>query len=166
MSLLKNKMGNAATAGDATDSMLNPMPDPILDPMPDPMLNPISDPMLGHALTHFRQSVHAWSEAAASRPRKAVRVSVHRSWRLATGWALGCVLAAGSLASGIYEHHHRQVVARLAAQAEAAREQQLAAQRARESDEDLLATVDSDVSRAVPAAMEPLAQLMDGDDNQ
>jgi hypothetical protein len=30
-------------------------------------------------------------------------------------------------------------------------------------DQDLLATVDSDVSREVPAAMEPLAQLMDED---
>jgi len=30
-----------------------------------------------------------------------------------------------------------------------------------ESDQDLLANVDSDISRAVPAAMEPLAQMMD-----
>jgi hypothetical protein len=32
---------------------------------------------------------------------------------------------------------------------------------AQAQDEDLLASVDSDVSRQVPAAMEPLAQLMD-----
>jgi hypothetical protein len=32
-------------------------------------------------------------------------------------------------------------------------------QQARVEDEDLLANVDSDVSREVPAAMEPLAQL-------
>jgi hypothetical protein len=37
---------------------------------------------------------------------------------------------------------------------------------ARGQDEDLLASVDSDVSRAVPAAMEPLAQLMDDDGTQ
>lgn len=33
-------------------------------------------------------------------------------------------------------------------------------------DEDLLASVDSDVSRQVPAAMEPLAQLMDDNNTQ
>jgi hypothetical protein len=33
-------------------------------------------------------------------------------------------------------------------------------------DEDLLASVDSDVSREVPAAMEPLAQLMDDNGTQ
>jgi hypothetical protein len=32
---------------------------------------------------------------------------------------------------------------------------------AQSQDEDLLATVDNDVSRGVPAAMEPLAALMD-----
>lgn len=37
---------------------------------------------------------------------------------------------------------------------------------ARGQDEDLLASVDSDVSRAVPAAMEPLAQLMDDNGTQ
>ena len=35
-----------------------------------------------------------------------------------------------------------------------------------QQDEDLLATVDSDVSRGVPAAMEPLAQLMDDNGTQ
>ena len=38
-----------------------------------------------------------------------------------------------------------------------------AVKRAINTDEDLLATVDNDVSRQVPAAMEPLAQIMDGD---
>ena len=33
-------------------------------------------------------------------------------------------------------------------------------QQAKQEDEDLLAKVDRDVSREVPAAMEPLAQLM------
>jgi hypothetical protein len=37
---------------------------------------------------------------------------------------------------------------------------------AQTQDEDLLASVDSDVSRAVPAAMEPLAQLMDDNGTQ
>jgi hypothetical protein len=37
---------------------------------------------------------------------------------------------------------------------------------AQAQDEDLLASVDSDVSREVPAAMEPLAQLMDDNGTQ
>jgi hypothetical protein len=37
-------------------------------------------------------------------------------------------------------------------------------QQARQEDEDLLAKVDSDVSREVPAAMEPLAQIMAEDE--
>jgi len=41
--------------------------------------------------------------------------------------------------------------------------EQSAAANAITTDQDLLATVDSDVSREVPAAMEPLAQMMDED---
>jgi hypothetical protein len=41
----------------------------------------------------------------------------------------------------------------------------MAEQQARE-EEDLLAKVDSDVSREVPSAMEPLAQLMAVDETQ
>jgi len=81
-------------------------------------------------------------------------------------WALGCVLAAGSLTGGLYERHHRQELARIAAAnaaAQKAAQERLAAEQlpAQPTDEDLLATVDSDISRAVPAAMEPLAQMMD-----
>jgi hypothetical protein len=39
-------------------------------------------------------------------------------------------------------------------------------QQDRKDDEDLLAKVDSDVSRQVPRAMEPLAQLMVEDETQ
>jgi len=132
-------------------------------PNPDEML----DPALKQAVGDFRQSIYAWSEAAYSRPRTAVQIATRRSWQMAVGWALGCVLAAGSLSGGLYERHHRQAVARMAAQLRLARERKLAAQqRARQADEDLLATVDSDVSREVPVAMEPLAQLMDSDGNQ
>ena len=87
---------------------------------------------------------------------------------MAAGWALGCVLAAGSLAGAVYEHYHRQELARIAAMQAAQKAQQArleaeqsAAANAITKDQDLLATVDSDVSREVPAAMEPLAQLMD-----
>jgi hypothetical protein len=118
------------------------------------------------ALKNFRQSVHAWSDAAYTRPRTEVRVAAHSGWRLASAWALGCVLVAGSMAGGVYDHQ-RQVLSRLAREAQQAKARQLAAeQRAQPSDEDLLATVDSDVSRTVPAAMEPLAQLMDEGESQ
>ena len=125
------------------------------------------DTILEDALKNFRQSVHEWSGAAYSRPRVDVRVTAHSGWRLATAWALGGVLAVCSLSTGIYEHHHRQVVAAQIKAALEARQRQLAAQeRARMSDEDLLATVDSDVARTVPAAMEPLAQMMDESQGQ
>ena len=39
----------------------------------------------------------------------------------------------------------------------------VAIKRATDEDENLLATVDSDVSRQVPSAMEPLAQMMESD---
>jgi hypothetical protein len=39
-------------------------------------------------------------------------------------------------------------------------------QQVKQEDEDLLAQVDSDVSREVPSAMEPLAQLMAEDESK
>jgi hypothetical protein len=84
-------------------------------------------------------------------------------WQLATVWALGCVLVLSGV-SGVYEHHRR--VMKMAA-ARIAEQQRLAAlEQARQEDEDLLAKVDSDVSREVPSAMEPLAQLMAEDETR
>jgi hypothetical protein len=100
---------------------------------------------------------------------------------MAASWALGCLLAAGSLAGTLYERHQQQEAARMAAikaaeqkaalehkaaeQPVAAtvvtRRQPTAVRRAANENENLLATVDSDVSRQVPAAMEPLAQMME-----
>jgi hypothetical protein len=139
----------------------------------------IDDPVLAGALENFKASVDAWSEFAYSQPRTAIWTARH-TWRLAATWALGCMLAAGSLADGLYERHHREELARIAAMKAAeqkvalerkAAEQPAAAKivtkrqptavnRAANENEDLLATVDSDVSRQVPAAMEPLAQMM------
>ena len=121
------------------------------------------DVELEQALKNFKSSMHAWSDAMYSRPRgvsKEIRV---RSWRLAAGWALGCALVAGSVSGGLLERNHRQEVARIAAEQRAAEsERQLRQQQAAMvSDEVLLADVDSDVSRQVPSAMEPLAQMMD-----
>lgn len=122
------------------------------------------DPEVAQALRNFKASVDAWSEAEMSRPRT-LRM-VRRSWRLAASWALGCVVAAGTLAGAVYQRQHQQEQARVAAAKAAAQKaaslQQAAAQDlATQTDQDLLANVDSDISRAVPAAMEPLAQLMD-----
>ncbi len=146
----------------------------------------IDDPRVAQALKHFKASVDAWSDAAYHRPRKAVSI-VRRGWRLAASWALAGVLAVCAVAGVAYERQHRQELARIAAvKAAALKTQQQAAEQAKAAaekerarleqvgatkvnagqygnaqDEDLLATVDSDVSRQVPAAMEPLAQLMD-----
>jgi hypothetical protein len=123
------------------------------------------EPELEKALADFCLAVHAWSDAASHRPRTLAATVRRRSWRLAAGWALGCALMAGSLSGGFYEHHHRQELARIAA-VRAAEQQKLAAeQRAREEEEEL-AKVDSEVSREVPSAMEPLVQLMDEDDSK
>lgn len=123
------------------------------------------DPEVAQALRNFKASVDAWSETAMSRPR-AVRTVSH-SWRLAASWALGCVVAAGTLTGSVIERQHQHEVARVAATKaaaqKAAQEQQAAAQDLTiHANQDLLANVDVDISRAVPAAMEPLAQLMDG----
>ena len=54
--------------------------------------------------------------------------------------------------------------------ARAAEQQRVAAvqrdKQLRDEEENLLASVDSDVSREVPRAMEPLTQLMDGEENR
>ena len=123
------------------------------------------DPIVAQALKNFKASADAWSEAASSRPRSTVK-NFRPGWQLATAWALGCVLAAGSLSGAFLERNHRHELAHTAAAhaaAQKAAQQQLAMQQrpASQGDQDLLATVDTEISRAVPAAMEPLAQMMD-----
>jgi hypothetical protein len=123
---------------------------------------PQPDRELEQVLVNFRQSVRAWSEAELNRPR-AVRVTAHSTWRPMLAWALGLVVVSGGVSGGIYDHH-RIMVERQQAAARLAHERQLAEQqKAQETDENLLANVDTDISRSVPAAMEPLAQLMDDD---
>jgi len=129
--------------------------------------DPAQDAALAQALANFKASVHAWSDAELSRPRTAATAVWQRSWRLAAGWALGCALVAGSVGGGIYERHQRDEAARVAATARAAEARRmLAAEQAKQEEEDLLAKVDSDVSREVPSAMEPLAQLMAEDETK
>lgn len=132
------------------------------------------DAELAQALSHFKASIHAWSEAAYSRPRTVAPTLRQRSWRLAAGWALGCVLVAGSVSGGLVERHHRIAAEQMAAaqraaeQASRLREQQAQAKVSDSdvTDEVLLAGVDSDVSRQVPSAMEPLAQMMQDDESK
>jgi hypothetical protein len=132
-------------------------------------------PELDLSLREFRLSVHAWSAAAYSRPRAAV-AAVRRKpvWRLAAGWTLSGVLLAGGVSTGVWEHHRQEIrqVNRMAAarvvehERPAANERNQQVRQVRQEDEDLLAKVDSDVSRGVPSAMEPLAQMMAGDETQ
>jgi hypothetical protein len=127
------------------------------------------DARLQQALTDFRTSVQAWSEAAFSRPR-GIETRVRRQgWRLAAGWALGCVLVAGGVTGAVVEHQRQQEAARIAVeQQQQARQQQVEAarERARQEDRGLMAKVDSDISQEVPDAMEPLAQMMEGGETQ
>jgi len=129
----------------------------------------LPDLELEAALKDFKSSVHAWSDAAYSRPREVARTVRRRSWRLAASWAMGCLLVVGSVSGGLLERQHKMEMARIAAAQQAAdREKQLREQeaRAKVTDEDLLADVDSAVSRQVPSAMEPLAQLMTEDETK
>jgi len=129
-----------------------------------PLADAENDPLLQQALRDFRSSVHAWGDSEVSRVRTAQDIR-HRSWRVALGWALGCFLITGTVSGGFYQRHLHQVAAGVAAQRAAEHQRQLAQQQSGD-EEDLLATVDSDVSREVPAAMEPLAQLMVDDETK
>ncbi len=102
-----------------------------------------------------------------SRPRTVVKAARRRSWRLAAGWALGCALVAGGVSGAVYERHTGRNWRGLRQAARQAEHQRLVReQQARQEEEDLLAKVDSDVSREVPSAMEPLAQLMAEDETR
>lgn len=120
----------------------------------------IDDVELARALRNFKLSVHAWSDAVIARPRSVEVLSKKHAWRRGAAWALSLGLAVAVAGGGVYEQHQKQERARIAAAREAAHQRQLVEERARET-EDLLARVDSDVSREVPNALEPLARLMD-----
>lgn len=126
------------------------------------------EPELRDALGNFKSSVTGWSEAMMSRPRE-VKPPARTNWGLVAQWALGCVVFAGTVSGGLYQNHRQQEIAKAeaaAAAAKAAERQQLAAKAAREqSAEELMAKVDSDISREVPSALEPLASLMTDDGN-
>jgi hypothetical protein len=124
------------------------------------------DVEMKQAIGDFKASVHAWSDAALSRPRIATHAVAHHGLRLGMVWAMAMVLLTGGVSGSLYVHH-RNVVEKQAELARRQEEQQrlVAAQRARQ-EEILLSNVDSDLSRQVPQALEPLAQLMNEDQTQ
>jgi hypothetical protein len=135
------------------------------------------NPELREAIRDFRSSVCAWSEAAMNRPRTVVEVDRRWRWQLATTLALGCVLIAGGLSGGIFRHSPVRQTAgwvqkqetQIAGPRVVEPERPVVAQRnqqTHEEEEDLLVKVDTDISRQVPAAMEPLAQLMAADESR
>ncbi|HUX45053.1 MAG TPA: hypothetical protein VMV57_09915 [Terracidiphilus sp.] len=122
------------------------------------------DPVLQQSLAHFKASVHAWSADVESRPRT-VMSTAPRVRRLAVGWALALLLGLGGVSGVLLKRQHRE---QLAQQAQQAQERQLEQQRELDAQravaqQNLLAKVESDISREVPSAMEPLAQLMTDD---
>ena len=121
----------------------------------------LNDPILASALTSFRDSVHAWSDAAYHRPRTAPAPS-QIAWRRSLAWVLGLALSTGVAGTAYVQHHHSVVARQQEQQREQMRQRQLAQQKSLESEE-LMANIDNDISREVPAAMEPLAQLMTDD---
>ena len=120
------------------------------------------DPQMEQVLRDFRSSVHAWSDAVYQRPRRVEVAHGRMAWRRAAVWTLGSVMVAGGAGGGLLENQHRKEQARIAAAREAEHQRQL---KEREAEEEL-ARVDTDVSREVPDAMEPLAQLMAPDETQ
>jgi hypothetical protein len=126
------------------------------------------EPEFREALTNFKASVDAWSEAMVSRPR-AVKGPARTNWSAVTKWALGCVVFAGTVSGGVYQNHRQEVAQKIEAARLAEQQQQremAAAEMAKQNEEDLMANVDSDVAREVPSALEPLATLMTEDDSK
>jgi hypothetical protein len=128
------------------------------------------DPLLQSALSDFRASVHAWSDAAYNRPRPALSSAQSFAWRRVAAWVLSLALSFGIIGTAAYDRHHRRVVAeeqqrqqqemeqRQRAQAE---QQARATQNTSEAEDALMANIESAVSRQVPSAMEPLTLTTD-----
>jgi hypothetical protein len=139
----------------------NKLPDDSKNQPPSEGQDLTLDRNLDEALRNFKLSVDAWSEAAYSN-RRVGQAAPRRNWRPAAAWALGCALVASSVSGVVYQSHERQIEAKQAAAKLAAQQKQAADLKAAD-EEDLLASVDSDVSRQVPSAMEPLAQMTEDD---
>jgi len=121
------------------------------------------DPQIERVLGDFRASVRAWSEAASNRPRTVLGANRPAAHRRPLAWAMGCLMMGVLAFGGVKEIEHRLAVARTEALRQVEQQRQMLEERTRES-EDLLAKVDSDISREAPDALEPLAQLMADDE--
>ena len=122
---------------------------------------------LREALSNFKASVDAWSDAMMSRPR-AMKAPARTNWSAVTKWALGCVVFLSTVSGGVYQNHQQQEAQKVEAArvAEQQKREMAAAKLAKADEEDLMAKVDSDVAREVPSALEPLATLMTEDDTK
>ncbi|MDR3741004.1 MAG: hypothetical protein P4L40_18460 [Terracidiphilus sp.] len=147
------------------------------EPLLDEFVKAELDPVLKQALGEFKASVHAWSEAEFARPRT-VHAEAHGLRRVALGWSIAGVLLAGGVSGVVMAGHHDRQSPTVATVHEAPRTQQRAAEPVQRAsvnedgqqavnpkaapvaqEEELLASVDSAVSRTVPSAMEPLVDM-------
>ncbi|MDE3202323.1 MAG: hypothetical protein KGN79_15535 [Acidobacteriota bacterium] len=124
------------------------------------------DPAVQQAIGDFKASVHAWSDNAMTRPRTVVHTAVRHGWRFAAAWAMSASLLLAGVSGGFYVHHRNEVQKEIALEQQKQEQQRQLAQRRALQEERLLANVDSDLSREVPEAMEPLAQLMNESNSQ
>ncbi len=125
------------------------------------------DPALKQALGDFKASVRAWSDAAYSGPRAVGANRTSKQWKFAASWGLAAVLLTSGISGGVYLRHESVLQAQLAEQRAAEQQKQAALQARRaQQEEEILASVDNAVSREVPKAMEPLAQLSEEEESQ
>ena len=151
---------------------------------PDRLTEEAEDIQVEAALRNFRASVHHWSEREFARPRAIERTgwSAFRAgfWRMIANPALGGTLAAVLLITSVgipvgIQHERAVEATRLAVLDQEKKElqQHLAEEEAKKraaaspvDDGAFLDDVDSDIARAAPDAMQPLASLMmDGPGN-
>ena len=136
------------------------------------------DPVLKQAFGDFKASVHAWSEAEFARPR-AAHAKAHGLRRWALGWSVAGLLLAGGV-SGVVMLGHRghqgpatatvngaqspaqrtpEPLQKTVTQEGARTASASAAAQVDPQEEELMASVDSAVSRTIPSAMDPLVDL-------
>ena len=151
---------------------------------PDRLKEEAEDIQVEAALRNFRASIHHWSEEELARPRAIERTGWSRFqtgfWRVIANPALGGTLAAALLITSVavpvaIQREHKIAAERQALVEQQKRElqQRLAEEEAKKSaaantvdDGAFLDDVDSDIARATPDAMQPLASLMmDGPGN-
>jgi hypothetical protein len=137
--------------------------------MSNGQFNESEDPQVAEALRHFRESVHAWSEAEYSKPRTVRQARRNSIWSIMAspllGWSLAAIVLGTSVGVPVEMHHRNQVQAAQKVAADQAA-QKLAQEKAEQAriaaidDDELMSHVDSDIAQDAPDAMQPLASLM------